>query len=90
MYAPRPGSDTERRPGGFGNRSGAPSAGRFSKPSFAPRREEGGFAPRRDDSFAPRSAGPFDRAPRRPVEGGAAPGKAPFKARPRTGGFTPR
>ena len=90
MYAPRPGADTERRPGGFGNRSGAPSNSRFGKPSFAPRRDEGGFGPRRDDNFAPRSAGgPFDRAPaRRPIEGGAGPSKAPFKARPRTGGFT--
>ncbi|OYU00461.1 MAG: RNA helicase [Burkholderiales bacterium PBB1] len=89
MYAPRPGADTERRPGGFGNRSGAPSNSRFGKPSFAPRRDEGGFAPRRDDNFAPRAAGPFDRAPaRRPVEGAAAPSRAPFKARPRTGGFT--
>jgi superfamily II DNA/RNA helicase len=89
MYAPRPGADTERRPGAFGNRSAAPSNSRFGKPAFAPRRDEGGFAPRRDDSFAPRSAGPFDRAPaRRPVEGAAAPSRAPFKARPRTGGFS--
>ena len=89
MYAPRPAADTERRPGGFGNRSGAPSNSRYGKPSFAPRRDEGGFAPRRDDSFAPRAAGPFDRAPaRRAPESAAAPGRAPFKARPRTGGFT--
>ncbi|MBY0468328.1 MAG: DEAD/DEAH box helicase, partial [Burkholderiaceae bacterium] len=89
MYAPRPGADTERRPGGFGNRSGAPSNNRYGKPSFAPRRDEGGFAPRRDDGFAPRAAGPFDRAPaRRAPEGAAAPSRAPFKARPRTGGFT--
>ena len=89
MYAPRPGADSERRPGGFGNRSGAPSNSRFGKPSFAPRRDEGGFAPRRDDSFAPRAAGPFDRAPaRRAPEGAAVPSRAPFKARPRTGGFT--
>ena len=93
MYAPRAGAEfgnsAERRPGSFGNRSGAPSNSRFGKPSFAPRRDEASFAPRRDDSFAPRTAGPFDRAPaRRPNEGGAAPSKAPFKARPRTGGFS--
>lgn len=89
MYAPRSGADNDRRPGGFGNRSGAPSNNRYGKPSFAPRRDEGGFAPRRDDGFAPRAAGPFDRAPaRRAPEGAAAPGRAPFKSRPRTGGFT--
>ncbi|MEI7464659.1 MAG: hypothetical protein WCJ87_04890, partial [Burkholderiales bacterium] len=89
MYAPRPGADSERRPGGFGNRSGAPANSRFGKPAFAPRREEGGFAPRRDENFAPRSAGPFDRAPaRRPAEGAATPSRAPFKARARTGGFS--
>ena len=51
MYAPRAGAEGDSRPG-FGNRPGAP-AKRFGKP-FAPRRDEGGFAPRREEGFAPR------------------------------------
>jgi superfamily II DNA/RNA helicase len=90
MYAPRPGGDGDSRPGGFGNRSGAPANKRFGKP-FAPSRDGGGYPPRREEGFAPRSAGPFDRAPaRRAPEGGAAP-RSDFKpARPRSGGFNNR